>query len=321
MNLHQLNYFRTLVEFKQFTVAAEELHISQPTLSNSIKSMEKELGCRLVSRSGHSIELTQYGSMFYSTACSTLTVFEQGVKALHDKVRSDAGYVSLACIPTFIGTVLPHVIKAFQEEHDGMPKFVLSNQVSLPILEGLVTDKYKMGICSYDPGYEDLTFVPLYTERFVVAVPQDHPLAAFETINPYMLTSYDLITYSPDIPIGREIRESLEDVWPELHISDTLDGEITIAGEALANNAVAVVADTILLDSFELCKIPLNVSKDTHKVYIVYDPRRQLSHWYRDFSTYLREHLTECEQLSPRQFKAGNHPADPAKEAGPPPSP
>ena len=298
MNLHQLSYFRTLVEYRQFTIAAEELHISQPTLSNSIKSMEKELGCLLVKRSGHQIELTEYGKMFYNTACSTLTVFDQGVKALHDKVQSDADYVNLACIPTFIGTYLPRAIKAFQEMNGGMPKFILANQISLPILEGLVSDKYKMGICSYDPRFEELNFIPLYGERFVVAVPPSHPLAAFETINPYMLTSYNLITYGDDTPIGREIRESLADIWADLHIADTLDGEITIAGEALANDAVAVVADTILLDSFELRRIPLNVSKDTHKVYIVYDPRRQLSHWYKEFGLFLQKDLGKG--LNPR---------------------
>lgn len=113
-----------------------------------------------------------------------------------------------------------------------------------------------------------------------------------------MLTSYNLITYGDDTPIGREIRESLADIWVDLHIADTLDGEITIAGEALANDAVAVVADTILLDSFELRRIPLNVSKDTHKVYIVYDPRRQLSHWYKEFGLFLQKDLGKG--LNPR---------------------
>ncbi|POD89000.1 putative HTH-type transcriptional regulator YybE [Lactiplantibacillus plantarum subsp. plantarum] len=50
MNLNQLYYFRTLAEFQHYTKAAAHLYISQPSLSNAMKSLEKELGCVLFER-------------------------------------------------------------------------------------------------------------------------------------------------------------------------------------------------------------------------------------------------------------------------------
>ena len=68
MNLSQLYYFRKLAEVKHYTHAAEELFISQPTLSNSISQLEKELGIPLFKREGRTIKLTRYGAEFYEYA-------------------------------------------------------------------------------------------------------------------------------------------------------------------------------------------------------------------------------------------------------------
>ena len=72
MNLSQLYYFRKLAEVKHYTHAAEELFISQPTLSNSISQLEKELGIPLFKREGRTIKLTRYGAEFYEYATEAL---------------------------------------------------------------------------------------------------------------------------------------------------------------------------------------------------------------------------------------------------------
>ncbi|WP_289683367.1 helix-turn-helix domain-containing protein [Lactobacillus intestinalis] len=60
MNLNQLYYFKELAKERQFSKAAKNLYISQPSLSNSIKSLEKELNCQLINRNGGQITLTEY---------------------------------------------------------------------------------------------------------------------------------------------------------------------------------------------------------------------------------------------------------------------
>ena len=65
MNLNQLYYFKTLAELEHYTKAAEKLNISQPTLSHSISSMEKELGANLFEKQGRNVVLTKYGADLY----------------------------------------------------------------------------------------------------------------------------------------------------------------------------------------------------------------------------------------------------------------
>lgn len=67
MNLSQLHYFKKLAEVLHYTRAAQELFITQPTLSGAISSLENELEVSLFERSGRSVSLTPQGEIFTST--------------------------------------------------------------------------------------------------------------------------------------------------------------------------------------------------------------------------------------------------------------
>ena len=64
MNLNQLQYFITLAKYEHYTKAADELAITQPSLSNAIKLMEEELGTCLFEKRGRNVVLTKYGRLF-----------------------------------------------------------------------------------------------------------------------------------------------------------------------------------------------------------------------------------------------------------------
>ncbi|VDG20851.1 hypothetical protein [Lactobacillus plantarum] [Lactiplantibacillus mudanjiangensis] len=294
LNLNQLYYFRTLAEYQHYTKAAAKLYISQPSLSNAMKSLEKELGCVLFKKSGRNVQLTEYGRMFYNTTCSTLNILEDGKRELQQKIKSDAGIINVACIPTSIGTRLPKFIKHFQTDNTSSPYFILHDEFSIPILEGLTNGNYDVGICSRDATYKDLSFIPFFSEPITVVVRPDHPLANEERIDPNSLRPYDLMTYNEQTPIGQVIRNALNARCPNLNIAESLDSELTIAGQIIENNSVGIVANTILLDSFNLKKIPLDVPSDTRVVYIVYNHTRQLSPVVQHFIDYLKETKAEA---------------------------
>ena len=89
MNLNQLYYFRELAEQRKYTKAAENLFISQPTLSVSIKQLEEELNCKLFKHSGRYVVLTKYGRQFYNTVVSALATLDQGKKKLKQTIIQD----------------------------------------------------------------------------------------------------------------------------------------------------------------------------------------------------------------------------------------
>lgn len=87
MNLNQLHYFSKLAEVEHYTKAAEELKISQPSLSHAIGSLEKELGTRLFKKHGRGVVLTKYGKLFEEYVDNALYSLDTGGK----KVRTMTG--------------------------------------------------------------------------------------------------------------------------------------------------------------------------------------------------------------------------------------
>ena len=93
MNLSQLRYFRKLAQVQHFTKAAEELYITQPALSNSIKQLENELGIPLFEQQGRNVRLTKYGKEFNTYVCEGLDVIDKGVQIAQEQANNLSGTI------------------------------------------------------------------------------------------------------------------------------------------------------------------------------------------------------------------------------------
>ena len=85
MNLPQLHYFRKLAQLEHYTKAAQELFISQPSLSASISSMEEELQVKLFQKTGRNVRLTKEGKEFYHYVCRALDTLQEGIDLAHER--------------------------------------------------------------------------------------------------------------------------------------------------------------------------------------------------------------------------------------------
>ena len=112
MNLSQLYYFKKLAEVQHYTKAAKELYITQPTLSNSISQLEKELGIPLFERENRAVRLTQYGKEFHAHVTEALNALDKGIDIAHEHVKSLSGTIELGTVYTIQGDYLPALIAA-----------------------------------------------------------------------------------------------------------------------------------------------------------------------------------------------------------------
>ncbi|MGQ5709940.1 LysR family transcriptional regulator [Lactobacillus sp. PSON] len=287
MNLNQLYYFRELAEQRQYTKAADSLFISQPTLSVSIKQLEKELHCKLFKHSGRYVELTKYGRIFYNTVVSSLTTLDNGKRKLKQTINQDKGNIHIAGIPTTIGTLLPKLVASYQQIVDTSPHFIYHDNPSYQICKGIENGWYDLGICSFVPEFKNFTYIPFYTEDIVAIVSEKNELAQINEITPEELRGESLITYSQKIQIGKDVTNALLSIASDLNITNRMHDELAIAGQVLTNNIIGIVADTIYLDGFDIHKIKLDIPKNTRTVYLVYDPERYLSPEILDFIDFL----------------------------------
>lgn len=168
MNLNQLYYFNELANQHQFSKAAKNLHISQPSLSNSIKNLEKELDCALIKKANGHIELTEYGQLFLEATDSIINILANTKHGISRIKRDKANTIELGCIPTAMSAYLPHVLTSFNQENSININYVHHKNISEKICDEVRDGSLDIGICSKIEDYSDLAFIPLYAEDTII---------------------------------------------------------------------------------------------------------------------------------------------------------
>ena len=295
MNLQQLYYFRKLAEVQHYTEAAKALYITQPSLSDSIASLEHELSVSLFQKKGRGVQLTKYGQEFYEYVNQALGILEHGIAAVREKSDSVTGTIDIGCIPTLLGDFLPNALDLYHEKCPQV-SFNIFHEKSIPVAEGVSSGTYDIGLCSMVENKDDLVFVPITYQELVVIVRNDHPLAVHDSIELTALKGYMLSTYRDTIPIGKTISKILKEKGMEAVYS--YDDEISIAGRINHSPKTAIVADTPFLKQFDnLKKIHLtDVPKDTRMLYLVYSKKNFITAAVEAFANFMVAH---CLNLPP----------------------
>lgn len=306
MNLPQLYYFRKLAQLQHYTKAAKELYITQPSLSDSISSLEQELGIPLFQKEGRNVKLTKYGQEFYEYVNDALNQLDKGIAVAKSKSGIMGGMIDIGCIPTILGDYMPNAIQNYRAKN---PKAVFNiyQGHTLRLIDDLKKGKYDIAFCSKveDP---DLVFIPILAQQLILVVRNDHPLAAREAVEIAELSNYSLTTYRETIPIGKIVRAVLREKGVEASFS--YDDEISIGGVVTVTNQVAIAADTPYLDQFDqIKKITISdIPSDTRLVYMVYSKKNYMAKAPEDFAEFLIEHERKLPdfmmQNSPEEIKS-----------------
>lgn len=293
MNLQQLYYFHKLARLQHYTKAAKELYITQPSLSDSISSLEKELGVSLFQKKGRNIKLTKYGEEFFLYVDVSLGILEEGIALIKAKSGEISGTIDIGCIPTLLGDFLPEVLDKYNKKNPHA-SFNTYYGMSIDVALGVSSGKYDIGFCSMVDDMPDLVFVPITYQELVAIVQDTHPLAKRDEIRLSELKNYKLTTYRESIPIGKVVRKLLKENGIEAQYS--YDDEISLAGRICNSTKVAICANTPFLKQFSnLKKIKLpDVPLDTRMIYMVYSAKIFKTSAVQAFANFL---VAECLNL------------------------
>ncbi|MFE7129234.1 LysR family transcriptional regulator [Streptomyces sp. NPDC057638] len=120
MQFQQLLYFVAVAETRHFTRAAEQVHVSQPSLSQQIRSLETELGAELFSRARGNIALTEAGETLLPLARRILADADTARLEVQELARLRRGRVRLGATPSLCTGLLPEVLRLFHDRHPGI---------------------------------------------------------------------------------------------------------------------------------------------------------------------------------------------------------
>lgn len=176
MEFRQLLYTIQIATEKNFSRAAEKLHIAQPSLSQQLSKLEKELGVLLFKRSTNSVELTYAGSVFVEKAQQIVDMTDQLRREMEDIADMRKGRLVVGSLPMTGAHVLPYVLPVFREAYPDIEVVLIEE--STKRLEQLTasggTDVSLLTLPLEEPS---LAYQPLIEEEICLAVPPDHPYA------------------------------------------------------------------------------------------------------------------------------------------------
>ncbi|QLE72127.1 LysR family transcriptional regulator [Streptomyces rectiverticillatus] len=124
MQLQQLRYFATLAEVRHFTRAAESLHVAQPSLSQQIRALERELGAELFQRARGNITLTDAGEALLPLARQILADTETARREVQEVAQLRRGRVRLGAPPSLCASLVPDVLRAYHARYPGIELLV-----------------------------------------------------------------------------------------------------------------------------------------------------------------------------------------------------
>lgn len=181
MTLLQLQYFQTLAHVLHYTQAAAELHIAQPSLSYSIKELEKELGVKLFEKDSRHIKLTIYGEQFLPYAERILSMLDEGVNVLHQMAGSAQQIIRLGYFHSISASLIPSImLDIYGQDQNQNIRFQFAEAASFDLFQMLKKGELDFSFCLHQD--EELESVVVMRQPLYLAVPEHHPLAKRESV-------------------------------------------------------------------------------------------------------------------------------------------
>jgi LysR family hydrogen peroxide-inducible transcriptional activator len=176
MEMHQLRYVVAVARTGNFSRAAEQCHVSQPSLSQQIQKLEQELGERLFDRLRRTARLTPQGEAFVRHAVHILEEVDAAAREAGEARALLRGALSFGVLPTIAPYLLPRLLSRFEKKHPGV-EVLVHEDMTTNLIRQLFAFEIDFAVVSEPLHERRLAVRPLVTEELLLALPRRHRLA------------------------------------------------------------------------------------------------------------------------------------------------
>ena len=205
MDTRQLAAFCEVVERRSFSEAAARLGVTQPAVSQQVRSLEERLGAQLLDRSGRRVEPTEAGLRLYRGAQRLLALEEQLLEDLAEPDAPLRGTLEIGASTGPAAIVLPMLLCRFQRENVEL-RVHLSVSDTQSVVELVADRRLQVGIVGAARRHRSVAFEPFFRDEVILACPPGHPFAG-RTVDLDELRAGPLILMQQ----GAGVRQMLED--------------------------------------------------------------------------------------------------------------
>jgi DNA-binding transcriptional LysR family regulator len=200
-DLRRLQYFVAVARERNFTRAAEQLHIAQPALSRQVRLLEQELGVELLHRTTHEFELTAAGALLLERGPTVLASVDELWRAIRAYGAGERGRVLVAYGASAGYETAPRLLQALADRHPGVEIATAVASVG-EMVTGLRAGSVDIGIVRCPPEVASLESRPIRLEPQCVLLRRDHRLASGSVVALMELAQETLLMHSREANPG-----------------------------------------------------------------------------------------------------------------------
>ncbi|MFJ9446654.1 transcriptional regulator CynR [Kitasatospora sp. NPDC101235] len=267
--LRHLRYLLAVAEHGNFTRAAEELHISQPTLSQQIKQLERTLGVQLLDRTGRTVRLTDAGAVYTDHARRALRDLAAAERAVHDVHDLSRGHLRLGVTPTFTAYLVGPLTAELHTRHPGVG-LTLTEATQDRIEAALLADDLDLGIAFSGTHLPGIAATALFTEALSLVTGTPRTGAAPGPLPVHALKDEQLALLSEDFATRGHIDEYLARHRAAPRITVEANSVQALTEIVRRTNLATVLPDAVTHDHPHLTPVPLDPPLPTRTVTLLH---------------------------------------------------
>jgi LysR family cyn operon transcriptional activator len=289
----QLQYFLAAAESLHFSKAAEQLFVTQPTLSHQLAELEAQLGTPLFDRSGKTVRLTHAGTVFRDHARRSIAEVEAGCRALVELEGLQRGEITMGVNQSFVHRLLPPILGEFITRYPGLQLRV--DEMSAGEIERrLAEGSLDLGIAFAPTVLEDTELEPILDERLLLVVRAGHPLAQRPQVRLAELVGIPLVLLSREYATRRLIEKHLGEAGVVPQVACETNTVELMRGLAAASDLAAILPESSVEESPRLRVLPLVDPVPLRTSAILWPRHRFRTLAARTFAALLRERFASA---------------------------
>lgn len=291
MELQQLRYFVAVAETENFTRAAERTHVSQPSLSQQILKLEKEIGHKLFHRLGRKAVLTEAGSAFLDRARRILFEVENAAKELGDH-PSLGRRITVGAVQTVMPYLMTPFIAQLRESH---PNLLVNAQEDFRgnLVRAVVEGELDLAIVPLPVKDHRISIEPMLIEPLLLVVGKHHPIASRSEISIRDLAEETFVSLGDSSALATQIRTFFGDQKFQPRIGFRCSQVATLKQFVASGLGIALLPQLARLpdDRDTLTYLRLTGSAPTRELVVIRHLQRYQSRGAEQFLSLLRAYV------------------------------
>ncbi len=291
MDLGQLEAYLRVAEHRNFSRAAEDLGLTQPSVTARIQTLERDLGESLFERNGRGVRLTEVGESFLPHAQRVLKALHDGQDAVLSMRKLELGTLRLGAAPTISTYVLPELLKEFSSRYPGL-EISVRTEYSQQIVQMVLADEVQMGL-ERGTTHPEVETIPLYGDEVVLVASANDDFAARASVSLEDVAERRLIMFNRGSSyyalVDSALREAGLPVSPAMEL-DNMEAtkKMVQVGLGIAMLPRVAVAQEIARGELREIKVK-KLTMPRREVALIYRRGRPLSRAARAFIELLEE--------------------------------